>query len=598
MTEFNSGAPEWQMDDAYGSFEDPRWMRGAERVRELIAEIARLTKDLSSDETLRLGLEAYEEALTIESSMSAFAKCTGAKDTTDASAMAASNFTAGLHHDLEAAAGPLFETLAAKPDDSPLWSMKPFSHWRFVIRERQADWHRRLSATDADFYASIEVMAFAPLGSLHKSLQKLVDFDARNAAGETVRVRAAKLVAILKGDPDPVLRQSAGEAMQEWYARHGELYAGLLNELHGIRLAGFERAGVEPVSVSLAQNRMSRECREAIRTAILRNTDWIREGFRMRARVLGTPKMAYWDVLAPAPETSGGTPRLMPYEEGIGIVKRSLGRVNPDMTAFVDLMLENRWIDAKPSDRKVGGAFYSRFNEFRIPRVFSTYLGSITSVLQQGPELGHAFHYWKMRDLPMIETEFPMTLTETASTFNEAVIRRALLEEAEGAERFKMLWQDVRSTGNFLVNTMVRMDFELAFLEERRLGVVPAGRCCELMREVWTRWYGDDVTPDVWLWAHKLHYSKTDQFIYNYPYAVGYLMSLALMREWEERGDDFYGFYVAMLRDTGRMTVDEIIRRHFGADAADPAFWEDAMQSARRSTEALGALIEARGDEA
>ena len=383
--------------------------------------------------------------------------------------------------------------------------------------------------------------------------------------------------------------------MQEWYARHGELYAGLLNELHGIRLAGFERAGVEPVSVSLAQNRMSRECLEAIRTAILRNTDWIREGFRMRARVLGTPKMAYWDVLAPAPETSGGTPRLMPYEEGIGIVKRSLGRVNPDMTAFVDLMLENRWIDAKPSDRKVGGAFYSRFNEFRIPRVFSTYLGSITSVLQQGHELGHAFHYWKMRDLPMIETEFPMTLTETASTFNEAVIRRALLEEAEGAERFKMLWQDVRSTGNFLVNTMVRMDFELAFLEERRLGVVPAGRCCELMREVWTRWYGDDVTPDVWLWAHKLHYYKTDQFIYNYPYAVGYLMSLALMRE---RGDDFYGFYVAMLRDTGRMTVDEIIRRHFGADAADPGFWEGAMQSARRSTEALGALIEARGAEA
>ena len=34
--------------------------------------------------------------------------------------------------------------------------MKPFSHWRFVIRERQADWHRRLSATDADFYASIK----------------------------------------------------------------------------------------------------------------------------------------------------------------------------------------------------------------------------------------------------------------------------------------------------------------------------------------------------------------------------------------------------------------------------------------------------------
>ena len=264
------------------------------------------------------------------------------------------------------------------------------------------------------------------------------------------------------------------------------------------------------------------------------------------------------------------------------------------MPAFIDLMLRNRWLDAKPSDKKVGGAFYARFNEFRIPRVFSTYLGSITSVLQQGHELGHAFHYWTMRDLPMIETEFPMTLTETASTFNEAVIRRVLLNEAEGDERFKMLWQDVRSAGNFLINTMVRMEFELAFLEERHRGVVSAERCCSLMGDVWKRWYGEDVTPDVWLWAHKLHYYKTDQFIYNYPYTVGYLMSLALMREWEARGEAFYDFYVGMLRDTGRMSVDDIIRVHFGADASDPAFWEGAMQSARQATESFAEIVEAR----
>ena len=51
MTEFNSGAPEWQMDDAYGSFADPRWTRGVERVRELIVTrraLLSMTEDLGA----------------------------------------------------------------------------------------------------------------------------------------------------------------------------------------------------------------------------------------------------------------------------------------------------------------------------------------------------------------------------------------------------------------------------------------------------------------------------------------------------------------------------------------------------------------------
>lgn len=584
-------APEWQMDDAYGSLTDVRWTASGERLTTLTGILA----DLSIErETLAYALSLYEDALTIQSSMACFAKCLGAKDSTDALAASESDRLAGMRTDLEKAATKLFKALMALEADDALWSQKPFSHWQFVIRERQADWHMRLSESDAAMVSDIEARCFNPLGNLHKSLQKLVDFEAQNAAGETVQIRAAKMVAVLKGDPDAVLRRSVGEAMQSWYKSHADLYAGLLNQLHGIRIMNFEHAGVDPLEVSLAQNRMTRGVLEAIRTAILRNTDWVREGLRLRTKVLGGDVMGFYDLMAPAPEMTGGVPRVMPYEEGIGIVKRALAKVNPDMAGFVNNMLDHHWIDAKPSDKKVGGAFYSRFNEYRIPRVFSTYLGSITSVLQQGHELGHAFHYWMMRDLPMIETEFPMTLTETASTFNEAVIRHVLLNDAQGDERFKMLWQDMRSAANFLLNAMVRMDFELAFLEERRTGVVSAHCCCQIMREVWQRWYGDDVTPDEWLWAHKLHYYKIDQFIYNYPYTVGYVMSLALMREWEKRGDDFYDFYVKMLRDTGRMTVDEIIRVHFGADATNPTFWEDVLQPVRSATEEFRDLVEAR----
>ncbi|HJD07057.1 MAG TPA: hypothetical protein IAA02_04210, partial [Candidatus Sutterella merdavium] len=189
------------------------------------------------------------------------------------------------------------------------------------------------------------------------------------------------------------------------------------------------------------------------------------------------------------------------------------------------------------------------------------------------------FHYWMMRDLPVVQTEFPMTLTETASTFNEAVLRHHLQAEAlaknDREAHFGMLWQELRSAANFLMNTMVRMDFELAYLEERRRGIVSAQRACELMSEAWRLWYGDTtVETDKWLWAYKLHYYKTDQLIYNYPYTVGYLLSQGLMAEWKERGDAFFPFYKAMLRDTGRMTLDEIVAKHYGFDATKKEFWE------------------------
>lgn len=237
-----------------------------------------------------------------------------------------------------------------------------------------------------------------------------------------------------------------------------------------------------------------------MREAIVRHLDEIREAVRLRAPYFekGARRLAVYDLMAPAPQQGkNAVPALIPYVEGIDIVKKALGAVDPEMSDFIELMLRNRWVDAAPSDKKIGGAFYSRFNEFRIPRVFSSYMGTITTVLQQGHELGHAFHYWIMRDLPVVQTEFPMTLTETASTFNEALVRRYLLEHAASdAERFSMLWQELRSAANFLLNTMVRFDFECAFIEQRKAGVVPAKRCVELMREAWGNWYGDGLQAE------------------------------------------------------------------------------------------------------
>lgn len=568
-------APEWQMEDAYGDIGSARYEESFRKAEERIGE---LEAARHGREVILADLARYDEATTLISSLASFVKCLGAKNSDDERIGPENTRIANLSMRLSLAGEPLFAEIDALDPKDPLWNEKPLSDWRFVVRERAQSWRRKLSASDREWLGDLEVKCFHPLGGIFKTLQKGVDFEAENALGEKERIRAAKLISVIKGAPDRTLRKNVNLGMQKCYQAREDLYAALLNNLHGFRLAAFNRAGVEALDVSLAQNRMSRGALEAMKQAILTNIEEIRRAVLLRAPYFGGDKLEVFDLMAPAP-LKASIPELIPYPEGIATVKAALAAVDPSMSAFIDLMLEHRWVDAKPSDKKIGGAFYSRFNEFRMPRVFTSYMGTITTVLQQGHELGHAFHYWVMRDLPVVETEFPMTLTETASTFNEALIRRYLLERADKEEAFGMLWQELRSAANFLMNTMVRMDFELAFLEERKAGVVSAKRCVELMRTAWRAWYGDTtIGADDYLWAYKLHYYKTDQLIYNYPYTVGYLLSQGLITELDRRGKDFMPFYSAMLRDTGRMTVDEIVATHFGANASDPAFWEGSMK--------------------
>ena len=100
--------------------------------------------------------------------------------------------------------------------------------------------------------------------------------------------------------------------------------------------------------------------------------------------------------------------------------------------------------------------------------------------------MGHAFHYWVMRDLPTNQTEFPMTLTEVASTFNEANVRRYCAQHAKNdEERLSILWQELISCANFCLQLPVRMGFETRFIEKCQTGLVSKEEAEAMMQQAW-----------------------------------------------------------------------------------------------------------------
>ena len=95
-----------------------------------------------------------------------------------------------------------------------------------------------------------------------------------------------------------------------------------------------------------------------------------------------------------------------------------------------------------------------------------------------------------------------------------------------------------------------------------------------MMSAAWEKWYGDSLAePDPLFWASKLHFYISGLSFYNFPYLFGYLFSLGVHARRDALGDDFFPRYVALLRDTGRMTAEDLAAKHLDADLTRPDFW-------------------------
>jgi len=222
-----------------------------------------------------------------------------------------------------------------------------------------------------------------------------------------------------------------------------------------------------------------------------------------------------------------------------------------------------------------------------------TFTGGQSDVITLAHELGHALHSWVMRDLPQSQTSYGMSLAETASTFGETLVRDALLAQSKSTQdRLDIMWEEMSAFTAFLLNIPTRFEFEKNFYEARAKRPLRPQELKDMMSDAWRSWYGDALAePDPMFWANKLHFYISGLSFYNFPYLFGYLFSLGVYAKRQEYGSSFYERYVALLRDTGRMTAEDLAVKHLDTRLDEPDFWRETIASLEPRIDAFEQLV-------
>ncbi|MBL0511389.1 M3 family oligoendopeptidase [Aeromonas media] len=578
---------QWQNQHIYPSLDSSVLEADMSLARASLAELALFIDGLplrDLDAALQDGLrEVRLRARRIREigwNIAVLAACTGSQDARDPLAKQLASRARALNADLFKTLAPIEDLMLGLPEAEfeQLMQDSLLGEEEYRLRHERRLQDQRLPVEAEQLVIGLGTDGLHAWGNLYNDLVGKI--RVRVAGQERGLAEASNLLS----SPDRALRKEAFDAISAGWEGEQETVAAILNALNGWRLELSRQRGrvrtLDALDLSCHQSHIERATLDTLMQETWQARHLGQRALGLMARRLGIEELGPEDLFAPPPASSHCS---IPFEEAIEIIALAFTGFDPEMGEFARMMAERGWIDAAPTPNRRTGAYCTKFADPVEPRVFITYAGTMDNVITLAHELGHAWHNWLIRDLPMSQRSYPMTLAETASIFAETLVRSALFEQARSAEeRQAIAWAEADGAATFLVNIPARFAFEQALVAEREQGYVSSARLKALTDEAWGRWYEQSLGRyHPMFWAAKAHFSIAGFGFYNYPYLFGYLFSLGVYQQLMSRQaageQDVAQAYRALLRDTGRMSAEALVAKHLGQDIREAAFWQGSL---------------------
>lgn len=573
----------WSLKELYTSFNSEEFLEDMECLTEVIDEINKWTEIIVKDtDCAKVKLEGYVERFSVLADLitkiGSFIELSISVNTKDDEALKYSDILEKKLTKIVEAETKLNKWISSIENiDEVIKDSILLKDHEFILKEVVEKSKYLLTDREEAIIANMQNTGSNAWGKLKDNLISTHKVE----INEDGKIKEYPLTVVLNMayDKDEKVRKRAYEAEIVSYTKIEEGVAAALNGIKGEVLTICEFRGYKsPLEQTLINSRMDEESLNVMLEAMKESMPKFREYLKRKAEILGHKNgLPFYDMYAPIVESD----MEFDYEKGKKFVVDKFRTFSDNLANFAQKAMNNNWIDVMPKEGKVGGAFCAGIHYLGESRILLNYGNSFSDVVTMAHELGHGFHGECLKDESVLNTEYPMPIAETASTFCETIVKKAAIKEADKITALAILESEISDCNQVIVDIYSRFLFEKSLFEARKESALTVDQIKKLMLDAQREAYGDGLDPEYlhpYMWTWKPHYYYANSNFYNFPYAFGLLFAKGLYAEYLKKGSEFSSEYENLLSITGKHNIADITKE-VGIDIHNKEFWKSSLRT-------------------
>ena len=354
-------------------------------------------------------------------------------------------------------------------------------------------------------------------------------------------------------NPDREIRRRAYEQFYGTYKAHEQtiatLYAGSVKQdIFNARVRGFDTA----LDAALYRDDVPKSVYTGLIEAVHKGFPALHRYYGLRKKILGLDELRHYDVYVPL---VGSVKSHKTYEEAAEIVRAALAPLGEDYVKTIYKgITTDRWVDRYENKGKRSGAFSSG-GFIGAPYILLNYkedvLGDVFTLAHEG---GHSMHsYYSKRNNPFLCYDYTIFEAEVASTFNEQLVARYLIDHAEDQT---MKTYIIAKQIDDLIATLFRQtmfaEFELLCHTQQEQGqVLTTTSLRKTYRDLLEAYFGPEMKFEETSDLEGLRIPHFYGAYYVYKYATGISAAIALSERVLNGGKQELEDYLGFLKSGG-----------------------------------------------
>jgi oligoendopeptidase F len=311
---------------------------------------------------------------------------------------------------------------------------------------------------------------------------------------------------------------------------------------------------------------------------VKKNLEPLFKYLNFRKKVLGLKNLHFYDTYVPIIED---VDFRMPYEEAVDVGVKAVAPLGEEYGQILKDGLLGGWVDRYENRGKRSGAYSSGCYDSP-PYILLNYEeNNINSLYTLIHEAGHSMHsYYSKKYQPYVDHDYTIFVAEVASTFNEDLLSRYLLEFYQDNPKMKayILNREIDNIRATLFRQTMFAEFEkithdiVEANDPLTLDVMT-----ETYRKLLETYFGDTLALDPELSLECFRIPHFYSAFYVYKYATGVSASIALAEKAVGGGETARQAYLNFLKLGGsKFPLDELLDA--GVDLQSPQPVERAIQ--------------------